>query len=60
MLHIASEAGFEDIASYLIAQGAPLHLRNSRGLTAHELALRGEYEDIALMIESALDRLGFV
>ena len=60
MLHIAAESGFDEIASLLIARGAPLRARNSRGQTARDLALEAESLDIAAMIEHACSRGTFV
>ena len=56
MLHVACDLGLEEIASILIAQGAPLYARNAEGRTARRLAHNGGYRDIVDMIEHALTR----
>ena len=56
MLHVACDLGLEEIASILIAQGAPLYARNAEGRTARQLAHRGGHGDIVEMIRHALAR----
>ena len=53
VLHIATECGFDEIASMLIAQGTPLHVVNSDGRTARDLAEDNGYIDIVAMIDHA-------
>ena len=50
-LHYACKSGFEEIASLLIAQGAPVWPRNQAGMTALEIAVEAGFEDIAIMLE---------
>ena len=48
--------GFVNIASLLIANGANLHMRDSAGRTARDLALVCGHGEIVQMIEHALAR----
>ena len=52
-LHIAAQYGFEDIASLLIAYGAPVMVRSAARQTARELALRGGFIEIVEMLDGA-------
>ena len=56
VLHIACDLGLEEIASLLIAQGAPLSIRNAARRTARSIAQKGGYNDIVAMIDHALGR----
>ena len=56
VLHVACDLGLEEIASILIAQGAPLHARNAAGRSARSIAHKGGYGDIVAMIDHALGR----
>ena len=55
-LHVACAMGFMEIASILIAQGAPLRARNNHGQRALDLAKTEGYAEIEALILSALAR----
>ena len=48
--------GFVNITSLLIANGANLHMRDSAGRTARDLALASGHGEIVQMIEHGLAR----
>jgi len=48
-LHAAAMAGLDDIARYLVAQGAPINAKNKNGETPYKMATG--YEDTALFHE---------
>ena len=52
-LHVAADAGFEDIASLLIARGGKtlISVRNQAGHTARDLAHAGKFPDIIALID---------
>ena len=55
-IHVACEMGFVNITSLLIANGANLHMRDSAGRTARDLALASGHGEIVQMIEHGLAR----
>jgi uncharacterized protein len=55
-LHIAAAAGFEDIASMLVARGADVHVRDRAGNTPAALALAEGHVAIAKLIDGAVKK----
>ena len=51
-LHGAAKAGNIEMVEYLLARKARPALRNSEGMTAHDLAVERDYPDVASLLKS--------
>ncbi|CAG9813540.1 unnamed protein product [Phaedon cochleariae] len=53
-LHWAAQTGLKRCVELLLAHGAPLFVENNDRLTPCDLAMRGSYHDIAMLLESRM------
>ena len=53
-LHYAAQSGFKKCIEYLLAHGADPFVENKAGLTACDVAIRENYHEIALLLESKM------
>ncbi|XP_046457233.1 ankyrin repeat and IBR domain-containing protein 1-like isoform X2 [Daphnia pulex] len=54
VLHLSAGSGLDRVVELLVSHGAPLFLENSERLTPCDVAMRANFHDIALFLESRM------
>ena len=53
-LHVAAASGLKSVVELLVSHGAPLFLENLERLTPCDVAMKAQFHDVALFLESRM------